>query len=176
MSPHMLLSVHPNKLRTVDAVHKLGSYPIPRKGCDVAMMDKIMVQELDGAIIFETANTPSHPQNKYLGFILDRIFSDFDVFNIPKFDTLMVPLNTISKYNPSLAEAHPNSHEIQLYNSSTRQWNWPLKLLPLPPDAKGSILQENHLSMFFNAIRHMIRPALTAQSSNLDLPTPPVAE
>lgn len=169
----MLLSVHPNKLHTVDAVHKLGSYPIPRKGRNVASMDKITAQELDGAIVLESAQTPGHPRNKYLGFILDRIFSDFDAFDIPEPDTLMVPLSTISKYNCSLAEAYPTAHEIPLYNSSTEQWNWPLKPLP---NTKGGVSQEKHLASFFNAIARAIRPALTAQSSSSDPPKPPIAK
>ena len=99
----MFLPVHPNKFRTVDAIHKLGSYPVPREGCDMATMDKITTQELAGAIVFKTtANTPSCARNKYLGFILDQIFSDAAIIDTTPLDKLVVPPRTISKFNPCM--------------------------------------------------------------------------
>ena len=115
----MSLPLHPNKFCTVDAVCKLGSYPVPKEGRFVATMDKITTQELGGAIVFETANPPNHPRNKCLGFLLDQIFSDFNAnTNIPSIDTLVVKH---SSHNPKIAETHPSSPETPLYNTSTGQ-------------------------------------------------------
>ena len=77
----MSLPAFSNKFRTVDAIHKMGSYPIPREGRLVAAMDKITSQELEGAIIFD--KTSPGPHDKYLGFLIDRIFSDFAVDYCP---------------------------------------------------------------------------------------------
>jgi len=173
----MFLPVHPNKFRTVDAIHKLGSYPVPREGRDVATMDKITTQELAGAIVFETAtNTPSRARNKYLGFILDQIFSDAAAIDTTPLDKLVVPPRTISKFNPSVIEMHPNSLEIPLYDMSAEKWNWPILKATSPPrDSKGGS-QEHHLAAFFNAIALAMRPAVRAQASNLDLQKPTIAE
>ena len=76
-----------NQFHTVDAIHKIGSYPVPREGQSVATMDKIMSQELQGAIIFD--KTKPGPRDKYLGFLIDKIFADFTA-DLPSFDELKV--------------------------------------------------------------------------------------
>ena len=73
----MSLPAFSNQFHTVDAIHKMGSYPVPREGRLVAAMDKITSQALEGAIIFD--KTSPGPRDKYLGFLIDRIFSDFAV-------------------------------------------------------------------------------------------------
>ncbi|KAI6023116.1 hypothetical protein BKA83DRAFT_4125790 [Pisolithus microcarpus] len=51
------MSPQTNKFQTVDSIHKLGSYLVPKEGHTVVMMDKITAQECQGAIITETAST-----------------------------------------------------------------------------------------------------------------------
>ena len=116
-----------NKYYTVDAMHKMGSFPIPKEGRPVPAMDKITSQELEGEIIVNKTN----PWNKYLGFLLDKIFSDFTV-DLPSPDELEVLRSAILDVNPHLADSYPDAQKIPLYNTSTRQWNWPISPRPLP--------------------------------------------
>ena len=148
------------KFCTVDAI-KLGSYPVPKGGCSVATMDKITAQELQGAIIVNTKSTTS--RDKCLGFLLDRIFSNFATTDIPSLDKLTVPRGTVLRHIPSIAQKYPDTPNIPLYDNS---WNWPLpKDATPPPDTDNKVgWQEVHLSVFFNAIAQAIRPALTAEA------------
>ena len=152
-----------NKFRTVDAIHKMGSYPVPREGRPVPEMDKITSQELEGAIIFDKPN--SGPRDKYLGFLIDRIFSDFTV-DLPSLDELKVSRNAILGVNPDLAKFYPNDEKIPLYNTSTHQWNWPLsaKAVPRPPESKTPS-QEHHIASFFNAIGQALKSKIETQVS-----------
>jgi len=102
----MSLPLHPNKFCTVDTICKLGSYPVPKEGCFIAMMDKITTQELGGAIVFETANPPNHPCNKCLGY-LDQIFSDFANINIPSIDILVAGKHIPNNPKPKTAQTRP---------------------------------------------------------------------
>ena len=97
------MALRSNKFHTVDAIHKLGSYPIPKEGRSVATMDKITTQELQGAIVVETAQ--SNPScTKCLGFLLDQIFSDFTALSVPSPEELMVPRNVILRYYAQIAQ------------------------------------------------------------------------
>ena len=149
------------RFRTVDAIHKLGSYPVPKGGRSVATMDRITTQELQGAIIVDTnANTS---RDKCLGFLLDRIFSGFAAINILSPDKLTVPRSTISRHHPRISQKYLNDHNIPLYDNA---WNWPLPKDATPPsdtDSKSG-WQEIHLSALFNAIAQAIQPAVTAEA------------
>jgi len=157
-----------NKFHTVDAIHKLGSYPIPKEGRSVATMDKITTQELQGAIVVETAQSnPS--RTKCLGFLLDQIFSDFTALSVPSPEELMVPRNVILRYYPQIPQRYPSNHSIPLYDKGAKAWNWPLPEVATPPldvDRKGG-WQENHLSAFFNAVALAIKPAIAKQTHAL---------
>ena len=100
MSPPILS----NKFCSVDAIRKMGSYPIPREGRLVSMMNKVMTQELKGAIIF--GDKSSH-HDKYLGFFLDKILSDGTAVDIPSFNELTVPRRVIKNYNPQIVQTSP---------------------------------------------------------------------
>ncbi|KAI6018504.1 hypothetical protein PISMIDRAFT_22857 [Pisolithus microcarpus 441] len=110
-------------------------------------MDKVTIQELQGAIFTEDA----HAANT-----LYIIFSDFATIDITSWDTLMVPQNIIERY--------PTNLEIPLYNKDT--WNWPLPTETTAPTNKESKSkggwQEIHLSALFNAIVLAIKPAIKA--------------
>ena len=159
----MSLPPFSNKFCTVDAIHKMGSYPIPRKGRPVPEMDKITSQELEGAIIFDKPN--SGPRDKYLGFLIDRIFSDFTV-DLLSLDELKVSRNAILGVNPDLAKFYPNDEKIPLYNTSTHQWNWPLsaKAVPQPLESKTPS-QEHHIASFFNVIGQALKSKIETQVS-----------
>ena len=84
MAPH-------KKFHTVDAIHKLGSYPVPKEGRSVATMDKITTQELQGAIVVKATQSNSC-RTKCLRFLLDQIFLDFTtVISVPSPEDLVVP-------------------------------------------------------------------------------------
>jgi len=115
----MSLPLHPNKFRTVDTICKLGSYPVPKEGHFIAMMDKITTQELGGVIVFETANPPNHPHNKCLGYLLDQIFSDFANINIPSIDILVAGKHIPNNPKPKTAQTRPSSPAPQKPHSTT---------------------------------------------------------
>ena len=83
----------------------------------MAAMDKITSQELEGAIIFD--KTSPGPRDKYLGFLIDRIFSDFAV-DLLSLNELKVLRSAILSVNSNLAESYPNDSKIPLYNTSTQ--------------------------------------------------------
>ena len=156
MSPPVLS----NKYCSVDAIHKIGSFPIPREGRLVPTMNKLTTRELNGAIIFRDK---SKPHDKYLGFLLDKILSDGTTVDIPSFDMLTVPRSTIGKYNPQIVQRYPSDVNIPLYDTSAKQWNWPLTRPATPPlgtvsdpatpsPAKKFPSQESLVAAFFNAI------------------------
>ena len=152
-----------NKFRTVDAIHKIGSYPVPREGQYVATMDKITSQELQGAIIFD--KTKPGPRDKYLGFLIDKIFADFTA-DLPSFDELKVSRSAILGANPRLAESYPDDEKIPLYNTSTRQWNWPLSTSAVARSPEDNVpSQEHHTASFFNAIGQALKPKIETQVS-----------
>lgn len=161
--------------RTVDAVFKLGSYPVPQNGRTVPVMDKITTQELKGAVFEDSWDDLTHPS--ILGYLLDTIFSSFSI-TIPSVDSLTAPREIISKHSPAIAAAYPNNTQIPLYNSSERRWNWPL---PTPGNSSleqavrassstGKLeagWQENHVALFFNTIAAALAPTLaTANGEN----------
>ena len=150
-----------NKYCTVDAMHKMGSFPVPKEGRPVPAMDKITSQELEGAIIVDKTN----PRNKYLGFLLDKIFSDFTV-DLPSPDELEVSRSAILDVNPDLADSYPDAQKIPLYNTSTRQWNWPIspKAIAQPSEIKAPS-PEHHIASFFNAIGQAVASKIGTQSS-----------
>ena len=157
------------KFHTVDAIHKLGSYPVPKEGRSVATMDKITTQELQGAIVVEAAQ--SNPcRTKCLGFLLDQIFSDFTTaISVPSPEDLVVPRNVISRYHPQIAQRYPSNNSVPLYDKDAKAWNWPLPEDATPPldkDDKGG-WQENHLSTFFNAVASALKPAIAKQTDAL---------
>jgi len=131
------------RFRTIDTIHKLGSYPVPKGGHSVVTMDRITTQELQGAIVVNTnANTSC---DKCLGFLLDRIFSGFAAIDIPSPDKLTVPQSTILRHHPRISQKYLNDHNIPLYDNT---WNWPLPKDAMPPsdaDSKRSTFQ--HFSM-----------------------------
>ena len=157
-SPFFMLA---KKFCTVDAIHKLGSYPVPKGGRSVVTMDRITTQELQGAIVIDTSTTTS--RDKCLGFLLDRIFSSFTTIDIPSLDKLTVPRSTVLRHHPKISQRYPNDHSIPLYDNA---WNWPLPKDATPPPDRDSKVgwQEIHLSAFFNAIAQAIRPALTVEA------------
>ncbi|KAI6010463.1 hypothetical protein EDC04DRAFT_2610201 [Pisolithus marmoratus] len=111
-----------NKFQTVDAIYKLGSYPVPMEGRSIATMDKIMAQELQGAVISKAASmNTSH--NKYLGFLLDiaEIYPHGDKIPLYNMDTWNWPL--------------PRDMTA-----------------PTDRKSKGGSWQELHIAAFFNAV------------------------
>ncbi|KAI6003152.1 hypothetical protein EDD15DRAFT_2361051 [Pisolithus albus] len=131
-------------------------------------MDKVTIQELEGAIFTEDDRAANISRNTYLGFLLDTIFSDFATIDITSWDTLTVPRNIIERYHPEIVERYPTDLEIPLYNKDT--WNWPLPAETTAPTnkeikSKGG-WQEVHLSAFFNAIALAIKPAIKARAKS----------
>ena len=152
-----------NKFCTVDAMHKIGSYPVPREGQPVAMMDKIMSQELQGVIIFD--KTKPGPRDKYLGFLIDKIFADFTA-DLLSFDELKVLWSAIFGTNPRLAESYPDDEKTPLYNTSTHQWNWPLSASAIACSLEDNVpSQEHHTALFFNVIGQALKPKIETQVS-----------
>ena len=158
-----------NKFHMVNAIHKLGSYPVPKEGRSVATMDKITTQELQGAIIVEAAQ-PNPSRTKCLRFLLDQIFSDFTTaISVPSPEDLVVPRNIISRYYPQIAQRYPSNNSLPLYDKDAKAWNWPLPEDATPPldeYGKGG-WQENHLCAFFNAVASAIKPAIAEQTDAL---------
>ena len=129
----------------------------------MATMDKITSQELQGAIIFD--KTKPGPRDKYLGFLIDKIFADFTA-DLPSFDELKVSRRAILGANPRLAESYPDDEKIPLYNTSTRQWNWPLSVSAVARSPEDKVpSQEHHTASFFNAIGQALKPKIKTQVS-----------
>lgn len=139
----------------------------------MSTMNKLMAQELEGAIIF---GDKSSPHDKYLGFLLDKILSDSTTTDIPSFAELMVPRRVIENYHTEIVQTYPPDVDTPLYDTSAQQWNWPLtnpaRPSPgpvsdpaMPSPGKKVPSQENLLAAFFNVIALAIKRKTTDQGS-----------
>jgi len=157
----MSQSILSNKYCSVDAIHKMGSYPIPREGRFVSTMNKLTAQELEGAIIF---GDKSSTCDKYLGFLLDKILSDSNTtIDIPSFDELMVPCSTIENYNPQIVQTYPpimstSRSMIRPLSNGTGPLPSPLGhcwgLYPIPPRHRQDLFLMRHLWDPYPLLRH----------------------
>ncbi|KAI6028108.1 hypothetical protein EDC04DRAFT_2605844 [Pisolithus marmoratus] len=127
-----------NKFWTVDAIYKLGSYPVPMEGRSIVTMDKIMAQELQGAVVIFGISSGCN----FLGLCSHQYSLTGQI------DGAMRHNNEASPQDP---EIYPHGNEIPLYNADT--WNWPLPrdmMAPTDRKSKGG-WKELHLAAFFNA-------------------------
>ena len=120
------------KYSTIDtAVKLMGSFPPPREGRTVKMMDKFTALELRNTIIDEAM--PKNPAlSERLSFVLDVIFSStkesLDLSSAIA-DSLTVPLETIHPYVHDISPAFrrdglSETSLVKLYDSTTKSWNW----------------------------------------------------
>ena len=115
-------------LRSGGAVKALGSLPPPKKGRNVADMDKFMASELAGAIINEKRDKSQASSN--LGFLIDIIFATFKEDRhrtIIQASDLMVTPSTLKGHASSFIlgiTMFEHDKPAHLYDSRNKQWNW----------------------------------------------------
>lgn len=139
--------------RTVDAVYKLGSFPVPKNGRNVASMDKVIAREVQGVIHYESEKL-SRSGHTYLGFILDLIFSEFANLDFPPAESLHVTQEWLKKHTPTALAASFSERpsEFPLYDSQRGRWNWP----PLDGTTLAGASQEPLIASFFNAVANCL--------------------
>ena len=141
-------------LRSGGTVKPLGSLPPPKKGRNVAEMDKFMASELAGTIIHEKRDKSRASSN--LGFLIDVIFATFrEDPHGPIIHTsdLMVTPKTLKGHASSFPVGiTPSEHDkpVHLYDSEKKQWNW---AFPLGNStAENDLSNEAQITLFLNTV------------------------
>lgn len=152
LSPTSHMAHNPLKFRTIDAVYNLGSFPIPKKGRNVAAMDKVVAQEIQGVICYES---DKRRRRTYPGFVLNFLFSDFaDSIDLPPPESLHATQEWLEKHTPEplYTSFSERPSEFPLYDSQLRRWNWP----PFDGTTIAKTSQESLVASFFNVVAHCL--------------------